>query len=220
MHDLNETPPPLETGYLIPPATSPISPKTVFLPPNHPLNPTNEGVLISFSTAQSWGDEINIDAPSIVPDKGTRTVGICGAGGGFVYGQVCGGVTIDSAGDVYLHWSPEGGTVLLGTASTTVYYATSNADDGELLLGPYMDAGGSGGELIVLGYEYSTMDSNGLHSPGGKIDQHKYSLGIGINVDAGPVEAHIGGGNTIKISPTINLYEALNIQPENETNQQ
>jgi hypothetical protein len=158
---------------------------------------------------QSWGEEITFE-PSIVPDEGTRTVGACGAGGGITYGQVCGGVTIDNEGDFYFHWSSEGGTVMLGTASATIYYASSNADDGKLLLGPYMDVGVSGGEIIIAGYEYSTMDSNGPHTPGGKVDQHKFSIGYGFDIGAGPIEGHVGGGTTKKIGATYNIYDLFN----------
>ena len=173
----------------------------VLLPPDHPYNPTEQGLLVSASTVQSWGEEITFEMPSIVPDEGTRTVGLCGSGGAIVYGQVCGGATIDNQGDFYFHWSPEGGTVMLGTASVTIYYASSNADDGELLLGPYMDVGVSGGEIIIAGYEYSTMDSNGLHTPGGKVDQHKFSIGYGFDIGTGPIEGHFGGGTTKKSGP-------------------
>ncbi len=151
-------------------------------------------------------------ASALVPDNGTKSVGICGTVGAIVYGQVCGGATIDSQGDFYLFWSPEGGGMLLGTVSVSGFYATSNADDGELLLGPYMDVGGSAGGGFVGGYEFSTMDSNGLKSPNGKIDQHKFLVSLGVDIGAGPAEAHFGGGTTRPIGKTRNLYEALNIQ--------
>ncbi|MCP4123550.1 MAG: hypothetical protein GY751_17505, partial [Bacteroidetes bacterium] len=157
-------------------------------------------------------------ASALVPDNGTKSGGICGAVGAIVYGQVCGGATIDSQGDFYLFWSPESGSMLLGTVSVTGFYATSNADDGELLLGPYMVVGGSAGEVIVGGYEYSTMDSNDPKVPGGKIDEHRYSVGIGLDIGAGPAEAHFGGGTTKPGRKRYNIYKALNVQPPPSAN--
>jgi len=149
----------------------------------------------------------------IVPDEGTRSIGMCGTIGLIKYGQVCGGVTIDSHGDYYFHWSPEGGGMLVLTGSWTLYYATSDADSGRLLLGPYMDVGGSVGEFIVVGYERTTLYDKS------QIDMNKFSAGLGFDISSGgpipalPFEAHFGGGNTLPIGGQRNIFDDLNVTP-------
>ena len=61
MYALDEEPLPLESGYLILPEPSPVSPQTVFLPPNHPQNLTGQGLLVFASTAETLGEPISMD---------------------------------------------------------------------------------------------------------------------------------------------------------------
>ena len=103
--------------------------------------------------------------------------------------------------------------MLVMTASVTGYYATSNADDGQMLLGPYMDVGGSAGEIVVVGYEHTTLYDKS------QIDMNKYSAGFGFDISSGgpipalPVEAHFGGGDTLPIGGQRNIFDDLNVTP-------
>ncbi len=178
------------------------------------MYPEAYGPLEGYPVGTTEQDIYEASLPGIiVPDEGTRTIGACGTAGLVIYGQVCFGVTIDSHGDYYFHWSPEGGGMLVITASVTGYYATSNADDGQMLLGPYMDVGGSAGEIVVVGYEHTTLYDKS------QIDMNKYSAGFGFDISSGgpipalPLEAHFGGGDTLPIGGQRNIFDELNVTP-------
>ena len=180
--------------------------------------PAYESLERKLQGEEPWGFEIGdyenaIYVGIFVPDEGTSSLGISFTGGAVVYGQFSPAVTIDSQGDFYLNYSIEGGSITLGTASITGFFATTNASDGEDILGEYMDVGGSGGIGAILGYDRFTMDINGARIPGGRIDGNKWNFGGGFDFGAGPVEGHFGGGTTQKITGTYNIYDLLHIKP-------
>ena len=183
-----------------------ISDKQVLLPPSHPYNPTDQGILVSASTVESWGEEITCDVPSVIPDEGTRTYSLpVITGGAFFYGSIAPiQINVSSNGDVLLTGSVEGGGMTIGGASvaaTVQQWDTENVYD---LLGFYATVGGSGGEGVVAGSEYSTFDSNGAQYPGGQISGKQFGIGYGFGP---PVEAHLGLGYTWPYAPKFNIYD-------------
>jgi len=180
---------------LNPPREIPYGP--VLLPPNHPSNPENQGLLLSPSSARDWG--IAMKAPSIVPDEGTQTYSFpVVTGGSVIYLSFAPlQVNVASNGDVLVTCSLEGGVMLSGGASAVLAKQHWNTEDVESLLGWYGVIGGSGGEGAVFGLEYSAL-------PDGKVSALQESMGGGAGL---PAELHFGFGYTWPYSPKFNIYD-------------
>jgi len=93
---------------------------------------------------------------------------------------------------------------MLGGASATATVQQWNTENVDDLLGFYATVGGSGGEGIVAGGEYSTFDNNGAQQPGGQVTGKQLSIGYGIGP---PVEVHFGLGYTWPYAPKFNIYD-------------
>jgi len=136
-------------------------------------------------TRQPFG--YGMDSPLNSSDPtGLNTSGICASFGVTVPGLhfgVSGCVVVDDHGNVGTTVTTVSGFVVGASASGIVMLQGSNADTIYDLGGPFSNAGGSAGEVVVGGVKgYKGKDSCGLHD-----------VYVG---EAGLVEVHAGGSNT------------------------